>query len=137
MRFARLAMLVTVLFAVTANQAMAESNWSFKKLIPSFGKKEAPPRGLYPASNEPSLWRKMNNGTKSFFAKTKQAVPPWLMPETQDRVRRSSENAKNSSKKMREEARLAKRSIFSPWSQPAEPDNRPETVQDWIAQPKP
>ena len=117
MRFARLAMVIMALSLIVADQASAESKWSFKKLMPSFGKKDEAPRGLYPETKEPSVWRKMNNGTKSLFAKTKNAVPSWLMPDTQDRVRRSAHSLKKSDEKIRGEVRTARRNFFAPWTE--------------------
>jgi hypothetical protein len=122
---------------ITASAAAAESKWSFKKLVPSLGKKDDTPRGLYPEANKPSIWRRMNNGTKSMFAKTKKAVPPWLMPQTQDRVRRSAGSAKESKDKIHGEVRTARRNIFAPWLDKPETEKRPETVPDFLALPKP
>jgi hypothetical protein len=80
----------------------------------------------------------MNNGTKSFLAKTKDAVPSWLMPGTQDRVRRSAGAAKKSNDDIRSEVRTARRNIFAPWTQKEDDTiKRPETVPDFLAFPRP
>ena len=136
MRIARLAMLLVAVSWFTADPACAESRWSLKKLLPSFGKKDDTPRGLYPESNEPSMWQKMNTGTKAFFAKTKEAIPPWLMPETQERVRQSGNSVVSSGERFREEAKTARRNFFAPWAQSKEPE-RPTDVSDWLGQPRP
>jgi hypothetical protein len=136
-RFARLATVAVALTLIAADRASAESKWSFKKLVPSLGKKDATPRGLYPEPTQPSIWRKMNNGTKTFFAKSKDAVPDWLMPGTQDRVRRSAGALKKSNQEIRGEVRTARRNIFAPWTQKDDSTKRPETVPDFLALPKP
>lgn len=134
----RFAGLVVVLALLANDHALAESKWSFKKLIPSFGKKESPPSGLYSKGQEPSMWTKMNNSGKRMVAKTKDAVPDWLMPETQDRVRKSSDAAKSSAERVRGEVRTARRNIFAPWSAPdEEEDEKPKTAADFIGQPRP
>ncbi len=136
MRFARLAMVILAMSLISADLASAESKWSFKKLMPSFGKKDEAPRGLYPERKEPSVWRKMNNGTKAFFVKTKDMMPSWLMPRTQDRVHRSALSLKKSDDDIRGEVRTARRNFLAPWAEPDEP-KRPETVPDFLALPKP
>lgn len=134
----RFAGLVVVLALLANDQALAESKWSFKKLIPSFGKSESPPSGLYSKSKEPSIWTKMNSSGKRMVAKTKEAVPDWLMPETQDRVRKSSEAVKSSTERVKGEVRTARRNIFAPWSAPDnEEDSRPKTASDFIGQDRP
>jgi hypothetical protein len=135
--FARLAMTAVALSLIVAPSASAESKWTFKKLVPSFGKKDEPLRGLYPEPKEPSLWQKMNRGTKSVFAKSKDAVPSWLMPRSQDRVRRSAGSLKKSDDRMRGEVRTAQRNFFAPWAKKPEPIRRPETVSDFLGQPRP
>ena len=137
MSFTRLAIATVVLSVAIPAAAHAESKWSFKKLIPSIGKKDDMPRGLFPASNEPSMWRKMNDGTKNLLAKSKKVVPSWLMPQTQDRVRKSAGSFKRSGAKIREELRTARRNILSPWSRPVDKTDQPKTVSDFIALPKP
>jgi hypothetical protein len=135
-RFARLAIIVVTVSCFSADLAFADSKWSFKKLIPSFGKQDEPPRNLAPQNKEPSVWSKMNQGTKTFFAKTKDAVPPWLMPDTQARARESGSSFKRSSERMKEEAHVARRNFFAPWSQPKEPE-KPESVSDWLGLDRP
>jgi hypothetical protein len=125
------------LWLLVAPSAAAESKWSFKKLIPSLGKKDEPLRGLYPERKEPSVWQKMGQGTKTAFAKTKKALPSWMMPRTQERVSRSAKSAKKSNERLRGEVRTARRSFFSPWLPKEEPIKRPETVSDFLGQPRP
>ena len=137
MKFTRLALFVLTVSMLTTDLAQAESKWSWKKLVPTIGKKEEAPRGLYPTADEPSVLKKMTNGTKSMFAKTKQMVPPWLMPQTQDRVRRSGNGLKRSTERVREELRTARRNILAPWTKPAETAEPPKTVPDFLALPKP
>jgi hypothetical protein len=136
-RSARLAMVIMALSLIVADPASADSKWSFKKLIPSFGKKDNAPRGLYPEAKQPSVWRKMNNGTKAMVAKTKDAMPDWLMPETQDKARRSAHSLKKSNEEIRGEVRTAQRNFFAPWAGRSDSQKRPETVPDFLALPKP
>ena len=87
---------------------------------------------------EPSTFTKINNSTKAFFAKSKALVPSWLMPETQDRVRQSSQSLQNSATNIRQEVRTAKRKTLLPWISKPEPEpKKPETVPDFLALPKP
>lgn len=139
MKFTRLAITVIVLSlsAVLCSAAEPESKWSFKKLMPSFGKQEEPLRGLYPEEKKPSIWERFNRGTKSSWAKSKQAIPSWLMPDTQDRVRRSASSAKKSNERIRGEVRTARRNFFSPWFSKPDAEKRPETVSDFLGQPRP
>ena len=104
MKSARTAFVVTMIMLLGASTLQAEA-WSFKKLVPSFGKSERPTRGLYSEPDKPSVWKRMNNGTKKLMAKTKKAVPPWLMPETQDRVRRSGSSFRRGTNRIKEEFR--------------------------------
>lgn len=135
MKSARLAFVVTMVVLLGASASQAEA-WSFKNLIPSLGKDDGPARGLYSEPDKPSMWQRMNSGTKKLFAKTKSAVPPWLMPETQDRVRRSGSSIRRSTTKIREELRTARRNLMAPWTAPEEPE-RPQTVTDFLGQPMP
>jgi hypothetical protein len=125
------------LMLLAADVQSAESNWSFKKLMPSFGQKNSTPRGLYPEPKKPSVWSRMNRGTKSFVAKSKDAVPSWLMPQTQDRVKKSVGTVKQSKEAIGGEVKMARRNFFAPWSQPKTEEKRPETVPDFLALPKP
>ena len=137
MKAARFAGILLAMSLLSTDVANAESKWSFKKLVPTFGKKDDVPKGLYPESNEPSMFRKMNNGTKAFFAKTKDAIPSWLMPETQDRVKRSSASFKNGSERVKGEVREARRNIFAPWGRSTDKADGPETVPDFLSQDRP
>ena len=139
MKVARFATLVLALSSLITHTVQAESKWSFKKLVPTFGKKDDEvPKGLYPESTQPSMFRRMNDGTKAMFAKTKDVIPPWLMPGTQDRVRRSTASLKNGSDKVKGEVREARRNIFAPWAQSdSEKTEKPSTVSDWLGQDRP
>ena len=137
MKLARLAVMMMAMSLMATDSVQAESKWSWKKLVPSFGKKESAPNGLYPKSNGPSVFTKMNNGTKSLLAKSKAAVPSWLMPETQGRVRKSSDSLKQGSDRVKDEVRTARRNILAPWGQTENKSDKPETVSDWLANPRP
>jgi hypothetical protein len=83
------------------------------------------------------MWTRFNSSSKAFFAKSKAAVPSWFMPDTQKRVRKSSDLAKHSSGRVKQEVRTAKRNFWEVWSTPEEPVDQPTTVSDWLALPKP
>jgi hypothetical protein len=136
-RLVRLAVVIITCCLITGDTVAAESKWSFKKLIPSFGKKDETPRGLFPETKKPSIWRRMNNGTKTMMAKSKRVVPNWLMPQTQDRVRRSASSLRDSKDRMNGEVRTARRNFFAPWATKSDTEKRPETVPDFLAQPRP
>ena len=137
MKFTRLAIITVVLSVAIPAVGRAESKWSLKKLMPNFGKKESAPRGLYPSAETPSVWQKRNAGTKNLLAKTKQAVPPWLMPGTQEKVRKSSNGLTESTGRIRRELRLARRNILKPWREKPTQVETPQTVSDFLALPKP
>ena len=126
--------LAVIISAPAAAQSEAESGWSIKKLIRRLPEKSAKPK----TKAEPSTFTKINNSTKAFFAKSKALVPSWLMPETQDRVRQSSQSLQNSATNIRQEVRTAKRKTLLPWISKPEPEpKKPETVPDFLALPKP
>lgn len=118
---------------ITTSTVHAEDKWSFRKLVPSFSKKEAKPK-----PKGPSTLTKLNNNTKALFAKTKVLVPSWLMPKTQERMRRSSDNAKESATRIRKEVRTARRNVLLPWlNDDDEPEDVPTTVPEFLKQPRP
>ena len=137
MRFIRLAIVAMALSLFAISAVHAESKWSFKRLMPGADKESKAPKGLYGKSSEPSVWKKMNNGTKSFFAKSKQMVPSWLMPETQTRAKKSESSLKRSTNRIKNELRTARRNIAAPWTRPKEAPEAPKTVSDFLALPKP
>jgi len=130
--FARVWQVALALALVTTSTLHAGDKWSFKKLVPSFSKKEAKPK-----PKGPSTLTKLNNGTKALFAKTKVLVPPWLMPKTQDRMRQSSDHAKTSATRIHKEVRTARRNILMPWLNDDEPEHKPTTVPEFLKQPRP
>lgn len=133
MTFARRWQLALALALIASSTVHAEDKWSFKKLLPSFARREARPR-----PKGPSTLTKLNNNTKAFFAKTKALVPPWLMPKTQERMRRSSDSAKASATQVRKEVRTARRNILLPWlNNDDEPVDKPTTVPEFLKQPRP
>ena len=132
MTLARLWLVALVLALMTTSATHAEDKWSFKKLVPSFSKKEVKPK-----PKGPSTLTKLNNNTKALFAKTKVLVPPWLMPKTQDRVRRSSGTAKTSATRIGKEVRTARRNILLPWLDKQEPADKPTTVPEFLKQKRP
>ncbi len=126
----------TLLVALIATQsAQADSSWSWSKLNP-FAKKPAATRQAYPKPPEPSMTKKVTQGTKDFFAKSKQLVPSWMMPKTQERLAKSSRSASDSAGRVDQELRTAKRNILAPWREEPAP-KRPETIPDFLGQDRP
>ena len=127
----------TVLIALIATQsAHADSKWSWNKLNP-FTKKPAVTRQAYPLPPEPSMTQKISRGTKDFFAKSKQLVPAWMMPQTQDRIAKSTRSASDSADRVDKELRTARRNILAPWRQDEPAPMRPETIPDFLGQDRP
>jgi hypothetical protein len=144
---AKLSLFVVSVLIVCQSATLAQSNWSLKKLIPA--KKKSSPE-LLPSpegnalfrekSSQPSPLQKMTGGTKSFLAKSKQMVPSWMLPKTQERTRKSTTAAKDSYGRLKQEMRVAQKKITAPWKRigqsKAETDE-PRTVNDFLAQPRP
>ncbi len=133
-----LRLVLTLAIALAAARfAQAESSWSWKNWMPFGTKSGQTAHKTVKKKTEPSMVQRFNRGTKSFFTKTKDSVPPWLMPETQKKVRTSSAEAKRSASTVKKEARTAQRNVFAPWLDPKEPQEKPATVPDWLDLPKP
>ena len=130
-------MLTLAAVLTVAGIAQAESSWSWRNWVPFAPKPAQTVRSRTVPKTEPSAWTKFNRSTKAFFAKTKQAVPSWLMPNTQKRVQQSSQAAKQSSGRVKQEVRTVRRNVFAPWLDREPPQDKPTTVPDWLALPKP
>jgi hypothetical protein len=154
----RFVLFLTLLHGVLiAGIANGESTWKLPNLNP-FAKKAAPvpDNGLpdqhtsvftMPTMNalpgvkatrtrqpeRPSGWSKLASSTKSFWHKTKQALNPW---------------SKSDDKKDRNDAarfqlgldrnKPEKKSFFAGWLTPKEEEpQRPQSVAEWLAQPRP
>jgi hypothetical protein len=86
------------------------SGFTMPNLIPSWGKPSKRP------SSEPSTWTKFNTGTKQFFAKTKDVLTPWDdSPAT----------------------KKEKKSFFTGWLTEKEEVQKPRSVSEFLAQPRP
>ena len=132
----RIVLTLAIVLAAT-RLAQAESSWSWKNWMPFGAKSDQTARKTIKKKTEPSMVQRFNRGTKSFFVKSKEAVPPWLMPDTQKKVRESSAEAKRSAGNVKKEVRTARTNMFAPWSEPKEIEEKPTTVPDWLALPKP
>ena len=84
-----------------------------------------------PIRREPSMWTKMNRGTKTFFAKTKDVLTPWDNEEPQRASLTGSRGFSYRSKPQKEKSFLE--SLFQPESE----EQRIETVKDFLDQPRP
>ena len=95
----------------------------------SIGASRAAARPAARRTEDPSVWTKMNRGTKSFFAKTKDALNPW-----DDESQRSrATGPRYSSRSYEDEDQSFLGSLFNPEPEP----KRIETVKDWLDQPRP
>lgn len=106
----------------------AEEGWSMSKLNPfsktSSAAKAKPAKAAKPAA-QPSTLSKMSNGTKSFFAKTKQTLTPKKSAKSQTTAV-SSGNSTG-----------AKKSGFSLWPKKKEEPKKVQTVPEFLNQPRP
>ncbi|MCP4189834.1 MAG: hypothetical protein GY768_04320 [Planctomycetaceae bacterium] len=139
MTFVRLCLVAVALAVLTTATVQAQSKpqepskWSIKNFIPKMP--QAPSKSK--TKSKPSTLTKFNNGTKAFFAKSKALVPSWLMPDTQDRVKQSSKTIKQSATKIDQEIRTARRKSLLPWIKEEPAPEKPATVSDFLALPKP
>jgi hypothetical protein len=85
-------------------------------------------------SNQPSMWTKMSRGTKDFFSRTYDVLTPWETDAQKARSQnsRSSGFSANSGKSSSQS-----RSPFGNWWRTEEPPNQPQTVSEWLKQPRP
>ena len=97
-------------------------SWSIPKLpkmkVPQFSRTTKRP----PKRKSPSTWQKMNNGTKKFFSKTKDALTPWSKSTPAKRSARTARKPKKKSKS------------WFPWSKPKK--KRSQNVTDYLKQDK-
>jgi hypothetical protein len=80
-------------------------------------------------SNQPSAWTKMSRNTKNFFSRTYDVLTPW---DTDAEKARDRKSTRNSSKSNNQE-----KSLFSSWWSAEEEPKRPQTVSEWLKQPRP
>jgi len=73
-----------------------------------------------PPADDPSAWDRMSEGTKAFWGKTKNVLMPWNKKSKASRTRSAK-----------------KPSIFTSWLLPKKQPQRPQTVKDFLGQPRP
>ncbi len=130
------ALLGLILILALASSAHAESKWSWKNLVP--GSDHSAARASESRAKKPSMLARMNQKTKATLAKTRDIiVPDWLLPNTQDKVRRSGSAARRSAGTLKSDARTARRSILAPWKRDPPEPQRPRTVSEFLGQPRP
>jgi hypothetical protein len=98
------------------------SDWSLPNLNPFSS--TTPKR-----SNQPSTWSKMSRNTKTFFSRTYDALTPWDTDAEKARAQKASRNSGKSNNQ-------SKSPFSSLWSAEEEP-KKPQTVSDWLKQPRP
>lgn len=143
-----------LLCTVLANSAAAEDHWKLPNLNP-FKKSEkrttstsqnglklsklgtTPNSGLSSRkrSNEPSTWSKVTQGTKGFFSKTYDVLTPWdtEAEKAQARKARSPALFSNTGSNKKPE----KKAFLTGWLHDEEEPRQPQTVSEWLAQPRP
>jgi hypothetical protein len=80
-------------------------------------------------SNQPSTWTKMSRNTKTFFSRTYDVLTPW---DTDAEKARSPKSTRNASKSDNQG-----KSLFSSWWSAEEEPKKPQTVSEWLKQPRP
>ena len=106
-----------------------DEGWKMPKLWPTSGTKKAAPK-----SKSPSAWQKMSTGTKTFMAKTADALNPFDEAQDKQPVRiTGSKNAVRRTAAKKEE----KSGSWLPslWKHDEE-ENRPKSVNDFLSQPR-
>ena len=98
------------------------SDWSLPNLNPF--RATTPKR-----SNQPSTWTKMSRSTKNFFSRTYDVLTPWDTDAEKARTQKSSRNSTKSSEQGK--------SLFSSWWSVEEEPKKPQTVSEWLKQPRP
>lgn len=111
-----------------------------KVSMPQWTKQETSP------NPGPSTWQKMNNGTKSMFAKTRNTLMPWAASDKKPPVRSVTgsssvtgvSRARAGSNRGRVESDGEKKSFFSSWLPDSEPEEKPiRTTSDFLSQKRP
>lgn len=79
--------------------------------------------------SQPSVWNRMTNGTKNFFARTYDVLTPWETEAQKNRAQSSrSSGGKSGSQR---------NPMFRSWWAAEEEPRQPQTVSDWLKQPRP
>jgi hypothetical protein len=96
-------------------------------LVPSWAKKESkkPP--------QPSTWSKINDGTKRFFAKTKDVLTPWDNPPKKAGSPSISQRFHMGGSSGKPE----KKSFFTSWITGKDEPEKPRSVSEFLKQPRP
>ena len=139
---------------VIVTSVTAEEQWKLPNLNP-FNKSEKPARGADQGgskiptldlssgfgaptrkrSSEPSTWTKVTQGTKSFFSKSYDVLTPWDTKAEKARAQRARSPLQfsNTGRQKKE-----KKSFLTSWLPEKEEERRqPQTVSEWLAQPRP
>ena len=109
------------------------SGWKMPKLWPSTSGTAARPKPK--ASNQPSTWNKMTNGTQQLFSKTADAVNPWdnKKPAPPPKLTGSNSIFTQSTAKEKKSEGVAPAS----WWGGEKTDSQPKTVNDFLSRPRP
>jgi hypothetical protein len=100
--------------------------------LPSWGSSDDSPARR--TSNEPSMWEKVNSGTKNLFTKTKQTLMPWTADDSKSA--RSSGARRPTRTSSRPKSKSNKKSILSSWLSQGEEEKPIQTVNDYLSLPR-
>jgi hypothetical protein len=108
-----------------------------KPKLPSLPKFQLPKFAMpqRPAATGPSTWNRVNNGTRTFFAKTKTAIMPWTVPRDDTREAGSSSTRRVASGSRT--GRNKRQNLMSALFRPQEKAAEIESVNDYLDLPRP
>lgn len=109
-----------------AAPAAAQDDGGFK--LPKLDLKPGSEKPARARSTEPSAWSKMTTGTKDFFGKSYDVLTPW---DTEAEKAKSRREASMGRKK------VPKKSFLTSWMSDDPPPQKPKTVSQFLAQPRP
>jgi hypothetical protein len=107
--------------------------WKMPSLWPQMSPTSAPKQ-----TTSPSAWQRMQTGTRNFWSKTADAINPF--DDANDNLQQPDPTGRNSAFRqatMSKGANQKSKSFLPSWSGQDKADNKPKTVQDFLAQPRP
>lgn len=111
-----------------------------KLSLPTWTTARELPRERMRPTDEPSTWEKFSTGTKDLFSKTKQTLMPWNQEDTVSSSRKPGQPPRRtppkSAARVKAKTASAEKKPLFPWFSKAEEENPPETVNDFLSQPR-
>jgi hypothetical protein len=87
-----------------------------------------------PTPQEPSMWDKVQSGSKTFYAKTKQTLMPWTADDTG--TQKTSTTRRPARTSVRSKNKTASKPFFSSWFRAKEDEKPIQSVNDFLEQPR-